>query len=662
MKAVKIVGIVVGGLVGLVLIGALVILLVVNPNDFKPRIATAVKNSTGRDLNLSGDIKLSVFPWVALTLGPASLGNPPGFGDAPFLTINSARVRVRLLPLLSKRLEVGKVALDGLDLRLVKRPDGQSNWQMKSAGEATAPPAAGTGGAPSLASIGGIAVTHGRVSYNQYVIEDLDFETGAIASNQAVPVSLTLKASRGVAGESIALDGKLQVQANLDTEAIHVESLALNGSVGRAAGAPLQYGISAPQLDADLTRQSVSLPHFSLTLGTAKVDGTLSGTGLTGDMKFTGTVALAPLAVKDFAGNLGITLPRTRDARALSSLAASGSFGYDAAGIALNDLKVMLDDTHLQGNVTVGMGETRSVKFRLSADRIDLDRYRSPVNAPAEPASEPKPDASRDESPPLQAQGSFALGAARAAGIDFTNLTVTVDMKDKITHLHPLEAQLYGGRYSGDLQYDARAATPRISMDEHLAGVDVAQLVADTRAKGRVSGKANIEIKATARGAGADDILKSLNGHCAASLTNGAIEGLDVGYELALAQALLNKQTSTTTANTHKTAFQAFSASAQIADGIATTRDLAISTAVLKVAGQGTINLPTSAVDMTLLTSVLKTSGATAVQVPLKVTGTYTSPSVKPDLTGLVKEQIKQKAEDLLKKNGLDLNRLFKRP
>ena len=113
--------------------------------------------------------------------------------------------------------------------------------------------------------------------------------------------------------------------------------------------------------------------------------------------------------------------------------------------------------------------------------------------------------------------------------------------------------------------------------------------------------------------------------------------------------------------NTHKTAFDVFKTSAQITNGIAETNDLTISSAVVKVVGQGTINLPTSGIDMTLVARLMKSATATAIDVPLKLTGTYTDPSVKPDVTALAKDALKQKAQDLLKKNGLDLNSLFKK-
>lgn len=670
MKPIKIVGLVIGGVVALVIIAALLILLLVNPNDFKPKIAAAVESSTGRQLNLTGDIKLSVFPWVALTLGPASLGNAPGFGTAPFLSFQRAEVRVRLLPLLAKRLEVARVVLDGLDLRLIKKPDGQANWQMNEKGRTATQQPSQPGGGPVLQSIAGIEVTHGRVSYNQYVISNLNVQTGAIESGRPVPVSLSLDADRGIAGETFDLAAKLDFQENTATKDLGIAALSVQGHVNRPGGVSLRYAIAAPRLEANLDRQTLSMPQFSMDFGAAKITGSLSGTKIVDDPHLSGTVTLAPTDLKDMATNLKVALPRTQDPKALSSLSAGAAFSYSAAGLSLDRLQIKLDDSTLSGNIHVSTAATEAIAFRLAVDRIDLDRYRPPAGSaaatpvvPAKPATSAQPAsvAPAGQSAPMTADGTFTLGAAHAAGLDFTNLSVTVDMKDKVTHLHPLEAQLYGGRFSGDLTYDVRGAIPAISMDEHLSGVDVAQLLAATRAKGRVSGKANADLNATARGAGADDILKTLNGRVDANLANGALVGLDLGYELALAQALFDKQTGTSVPNTKKTSFDVFKTSAQITNGVAQTKDLTISSAVLKVTGQGTVNLPTSAIDMTLLASVMKAANRTAVEIPLKVTGTYTDPSVKPDLSALAKGELKQKAQDLLKKNGLDLNNLFKK-
>src|SRR5476651_2212387 len=103
MRIGKVVSLGVAGVIALIVIALVAVWLLVNPNDYKPRIAAAVRDATGRDLELTGDIKLALFPWIALELGPASLGNPPGFGEQPFLKFQHAAVRARLLPLLARR-------------------------------------------------------------------------------------------------------------------------------------------------------------------------------------------------------------------------------------------------------------------------------------------------------------------------------------------------------------------------------------------------------------------------------------------------------------------------------------------------------------------------------------------------------------------------------
>jgi AsmA protein len=77
MRTAKILAILVGGIIALLVAGLLAVWLWVNPNDYKARIAAAVKESTGRDLVVNGGVKLSLFPWVALELGPATLSTPP---------------------------------------------------------------------------------------------------------------------------------------------------------------------------------------------------------------------------------------------------------------------------------------------------------------------------------------------------------------------------------------------------------------------------------------------------------------------------------------------------------------------------------------------------------------------------------------------------------
>ena len=659
MKTAKILGGIVGGVVVLIAIALITVWLLVDPNHYKGRIEAAAKEATGRDLVLKGDMKLSVFPWVALELGPATLSNLPGFGDEPFLAFNHAAVRVKLLPLLHQELVIAKVELDGLDLRLKKDAGGKGNWQSAHPGKPEEPASTNSGTGPKLGSIGGVKVTHGRVSFNQYVMENFDLETGSFSAGALVPVSMSFDANRGIAGERFTFTARLDFQDNPDTDDIKLAALSINGEVTRAGDdRPMHYEFSVPALEANLNKQTLAAPDFSLTLSSLKLTGKLNGTQLTDDLHLSGSLALQSLVLGEFAPRFGIALPKTRDPKSLSSLSAGLNFTYDSTSAHLSDLSIKLDDSTLKGNMDVVLEPAMAVKFALAVDRIDLDRYRPPPNTTPDPkstaANQPAPKPAGDTSPPLTASGTFSLAAAHAAGLDFTNLNVTVDMKDNITHLHPLTAQLYGGTYSGDLTYDARTATPSLSMDEHLTGVDMTQLAANTKAKGRVSGKATVNIKGMARGADADDILKTLNGRFDANVANGALEGVDLGYALAMAQSLLQNQGISPGQDTKRTKFDEFKDTATITNGVAETEDLSIVSPVLKVGGKGTINLRNNGIDMNLVASVMKSATTTAMDVPVKVTGTYTDPTVKPDIQGLAKSAVKDKLKDVLKKNGLD--------
>ena len=79
-------------------------------------------------MTIEGDLALSVFPWLGLDIGPTQLSNADGF-DAPYMArMEAVEVRVKLLPLLRKQLEVNTVRLDGLRLNLGKNRQGETNW------------------------------------------------------------------------------------------------------------------------------------------------------------------------------------------------------------------------------------------------------------------------------------------------------------------------------------------------------------------------------------------------------------------------------------------------------------------------------------------------------------------------------------------------------
>jgi AsmA protein len=647
VRALKLVGLVLAGLVALIAIALVGVRLLVNPNDYKDRIARSVKDSTGRELALPGDIKLAVFPWIALELGPASLGNPPGFGAEPFAAVKHAALRVKLLPLLHRQLQVGRIEITGLDLRLHRNAAGKGNWEDFGGGQSA--PASPGAGAGTLRELAGVLITDSRVSYQDLVAEKVNLEVGRVTPGAATPVKLTLNLVTGPDARPLALAGRFDVTPDLAGGRYRFAPLELDGAISLAKGAaPVPWKFAAPELAVDLTAQTLSAPAFSAQLGAARLSGAVQGKKLLDAPSFGGTFKLDPVALRALLGQLGVAAPKMRDAHALASLAASGELAYGGNALRATRLDVRLDDSVLRGDAGLTNLDTKAMSFDLAIDRIDLDRYRSPdetgVKQPAEAQGSPG-----DPLKTLRMNGKLSLDSAKVAGVTLGQVHLEMAARDGVIHIAPARARLYGGNYTGDITFDDRGAVPALKLSQTMAGVDMAQLLRDFAKTQRLSGRGTVSSTLTARGRGSEALMKSLNGHLAASIDGGALEGLDLWFEINRALAVVQQQTLPAGQSSGRTRFDTCKASADLTDGVATTRDLNLASQNLRVTGEGTMNLVSGAIDYRVKATVLKQPGSpgagTLADVPVTVTGTLGAPKVRPDVGGMAKARVQQEVE-----------------
>jgi AsmA protein len=338
--------------------------------------------------------------------------------------------------------------------------------------------------------------------------------------------------------------------------------------------------------------------------------------------------------------------------------------------VRASKLDAQLDDSTLRGEAGLTNIDAKAMSFDLALDHINFDRYLSP--APAHPA-QPKPEAQPTEVPTdslrtLLLHGTLNVGSATIAGVNLSQVRVTVDAKGGVTRIAPAQAKLYGGDYSGEITLDSRGATPLMTLDQGMTGIDVAPLLMDFAKTRRISGRGNLTTNLTAHGRASDALMKSLSGHVAANLTNGAVEGIDLWFEINRALSLIQKQSLPAGSGSGRTRFDTFKASADLKDGVAATKDLNIVSQNLHVTGQGTSNLVTEALDYQVKATLLKDASAanarTLADIPVTITGTMTKPTVRPDLGGLAKARVQQeldKHKDELRQQLQDkLKGLFK--
>jgi AsmA protein len=521
--------------------------------------------------------------------------------------------------------------------------------------------------APAGLELGGVEVKNSRISFEGLVADQLELHLGRVAPGAATPLrmALQLKPSADAAPMPLALQFALTMDAA--AQRYQLAQLKLEGSLPRAGKAALALRFESPLIDLDLARQTLAEASFDSTVAGARLTGRLSGKQLLDGAALQGGFELAELSPRNLLATLALPAPNTRDATRLTRLAAKGSFSWAKGQAQAEGLALRLDDSQLSGRLgfTPASG---ALSFDMAVDRIDLDRYQAPPSA-APPAATAASSTKHEpiELPvdflkPLHAHGQFKVGEIRVAGLTLTELGAGIAIADGLARLAPLRASVYGGQYQGEVRIDTRPATPTLALDAQLAGIDVAALMKDFAKTQRLSGRGTVTAKLQAQGRHSDALVRSLSGSVVADLADGAVEGLDLWHALAQAQSLLKQRSLSAEASRGRTPFDTFHASAQLTDGVATTRDLLVASQRLRVSGEGTTHLVNQSLDWRIKAAVLKapegdTAGMSELErasIPVTVTGPLADPKIRPDLAGLalgrVKEQIEQKKDVIREK------------
>ncbi len=162
------IGLIIAAIVIVLVIGAgAAFILTFNPNELKPRIIAAVKQATGRDLLLKGDIGLKLSLWPTVEVSGASLSNAPGFAPPEMATLRKLDLQLAVLPLLRHRIEINRLILIQPDVHLQTNAQGNSNWIFTppAASPAAVQPHPSEKAPPTQVSIAAVKITDGAITY-----------------------------------------------------------------------------------------------------------------------------------------------------------------------------------------------------------------------------------------------------------------------------------------------------------------------------------------------------------------------------------------------------------------------------------------------------------------------------------------------------------------
>ena len=675
-RLLKIILTVVGAVIALILIIGIVFSILFDPNDYREDIATAVRDETGRDLVIEGDLDVSIFPWLAIEAGRTTLSNAEGFGDEPFLAFDSARIGVRLLPLIfGREVAVGGASIEGLRVNLAVDARGRTNWDDFASDDAADAPETNIGeqvGRDAAAEsrrkvrIGSVRVADAAMTYvneqlgERYEISSFDFSTGAIVRGEPVSLNGDLEFSAQPAGTTGSVS--LELTGLFGDDTVSLTDFSIDGNVDGVADVPVTFAFAAPAITLDTEKRSADIGELEFSLLDVNVSANVEPFSYADSPTPAASVQIDAFSPRSLMQTLNIDAPETADPTALSRFMFEGKAKVGENSISLSGIELVLDDTTFRGDLVVPRESSGVYRLNLAGDSIDLGRYM----APADEAAAADADAG---APPLEipvdlikafnAQGKVTLGIAELGGMKFENIEVGLNSSNGQLRVHPVTAEFFDGNYQGDIRINAAAATPVLSVNERINDVSLAALGQSMLETNNLSGTVNGVFTLSGRGFNMAEIQRDLDGNLSFTLKDGAWEGVDVWYQLRAARAAFRNEPAPERSGPPRTPFSEVSATATVTDGVLDNQDFFAELPFMQMRGRGTVNLPTSEVNYSLQGRVFdkpellpgdvsaeEIQDLTKFELPLRITGTLGAPKIGIDFEAIMKQRVQEEVED----------------
>ena len=290
-------------------------------------------------------------------------------------------------------------------------------------------------------------------------------------------------------------------------------------------------------LDADAaTLKRVSLKGLGLALS-----GAATARKLSSEPVFSGRFELQPFNLRQLAGQLKQPLPVVKDQQAFGRLALSGRFDGGVGELKLSQLQAQLDDALMTGEVSLeGLPEEPAIGFNLKVDELNVDRYMpltpEPAEGPAATPQEPQPEAEVvvpvDAIRKLNLDGSLTVDKLTIANAALSQARLSLKANAGVLRAAPIAANLYEGRFSGDIELDVNPAIPRLSFNSSLKDIQVEPLFQDVTGQARARGKGDFSAALSTAGGASAALKRNLEGRIDMSFNEVAIIGFDLGKHL----------------------------------------------------------------------------------------------------------------------------------
>jgi len=443
----------------------------------------------------------------------------------------------------------------------------------------------------------------------------------------------------------------IQVLVFLDGNTDIIQLFPFDLNVG-VSGSPLSEPANIhfyTNAEIDVDDENLMLNDFSLSGLELLMEGKFNISNFLSEPEINGEFDINSFNPKTLAAALEFELPQTRDPGVLEQLAFSTSLDINSDSFELNRFILEVDDTLVSGSLNANNFDQPEFGFDIALNTLDIDRYLAPEKSQAAPSNDSTTDSDLSSLQNLNLDGEVSIDELMVSGLNLSDVVLGLNASQGLIELAPVQASLYQGSYTGSVSLNVNSTPPQFNMQSALQNISIEPLSNDFIGASYASGNGTINLSLAGSGNDAQTIISNLNGDADLSLSDGVLNGVDVGAVLAQLETMIRSRRLVNVNRGEQTVFDNLSASIQINNGIASSNDLLIQAPGFNVTGTGTLaNLQTQSLDFDLLASVNAASATVASEeydiggysLPISCSGAMNSPSCLPDIDSIVSAAI----------------------
>lgn len=619
------------GLALLILLGITLLVVFIDPNDYRDDISRIIQDKTGVHVDLKGDVSWRVYPVLGVGINDVSVAMAD---NLPVIAkIKEAGVGVKVAPLFSRKVEVDAIDVNGLSAHLLVDDTGTNNW---STGDTAATePETAPNDAPNNDNrpFAEITIPRLRIHNSSILYEDTQKQTlytvdlkDFLLTNVNLNTPFAAKIDMGIKDRA-SLDVGINLTSDIKVD-LAAQQYALKNIQLRLAPKGMLPNNSPITIRGDMNVDQsndtarLHLPAISLQNATLALN--LTAQNLSQDLTFTGNINAAPFNAHKLLSSLKLPLPAFKNTDILQNASFNTNISGSSNTMLFKPIDIKFDNTTIKGEAGVKDISTGLVDVDLNIDSINIDKYlpentqnTTPTEKPANAASAASQESETSSSPliplepirTLNANVALAINELTFKDMPIHDIKFALTNRDSILNIGTLKANIIGATLNANATINAKEKTPTLKSQLAVSELQISDILSYLKQDKLLSGKFNFKTTLSSRGNDIDSLLQQSNGNLALAMSDGVFHGLSIrdvaansiNEKLGNFAALLPDYEKKLPRQLKKdTSIRKFSANMDIKDGVVITPPTTAETGEGNFTSEGTFDLANKAFDYKL--------------------------------------------------------------